>query len=82
MKYLLVLGVVMVAFWIWRNNRRSEAAERAARPAAPPRSAAGPVAMVACRACGTHLPHTEAVQGRDGAYCSAEHRQRLEGPAA
>lgn len=81
MKYLLVLAVVGVAFWIWRNNRRAEAADRAAqrRPAPTP---AKPVTMVACRVCGTHLPHTEAVQGHRGAYCSAEHRQRLEGPSA
>lgn len=81
MKYLLVLAVVVVAFWIWRNNRRAEAAERTAqRPAA--RTVSGPVNMVACRVCGTHLPHTEAVQGRQGLYCSTEHRQRLEGPNA
>ncbi|MBL0944104.1 MAG: hypothetical protein IBJ04_07250 [Hydrogenophaga sp.] len=80
MKYLLVIAVVMVAFWIWRNNRRAEAAERAAqRPA--PRPAGQPVTMVACRVCGTHLPQTEAVTGRQGSYCSTEHRQRLEGPA-
>lgn len=81
MKYLLVLAVVVVAFWIWRNNRRAEAADRAAqrRPAPPP---AKPVTMVACRVCGTHLPQTEAVQGSQGVYCSAEHRQRLEGPSA
>lgn len=81
MKYLLVLAVVTVAFWIWRNNRRTDAAERARQQPPPRADAAGPIAMVACRTCGTHLPHTEAVQGREGSYCSAEHRQRLEGPA-
>lgn len=81
MKYLLVLAVVGVAFWLWRNNRRAEAAERAAqRPPAPP--PAKPVTMVACRVCGTHLPQNEAVPGNQGVYCSAEHRQRLEGPSA
>jgi uncharacterized protein len=81
MKYLLVLAVVGVAFWIWRNNRRAEAADRAAqRPPAPP--PAKPVTMVACRVCGTHLPQNEAVPGNQGVYCSAEHRQRLEGPSA
>lgn len=80
MKYLLVIAVVMVAFWIWRNNRRAESAERTAqRPA--PRPPGQPVTMVACRTCGTHLPQTEAVTGREGFYCSADHRQRLEGPA-
>lgn len=81
MKYLLVLAVVVVAIWVWRNNRRADATERTAQRATP-RAPANPVTMVACRVCGTHLPHTEAVQGRQGVYCSAEHRQRLEGPAS
>lgn len=83
MKYLLVLAVVVVAVYVWRNNRRVERQEREA--AAPPRPARGPgqpIAMVACRACGTHLPQNEAITGRQGSYCSAEHRQRIEGPSA
>lgn len=78
MKYLLVLAVVVVAFYIWRNNRREELGAR--QPPQPPRPGA-PVTMVACRVCGTHLPQSEAVQGREGLYCSQEHRQRIEGPA-
>lgn len=78
MKYLLVLAVVVVAFYIWRNNRREELASRQ-RPPQPPRPGA-PVTMVACRVCGTHLPQSEAIQGREGLYCSQEHRQRIEGP--
>ena len=38
MKYLLVLAVVLVAFWVWRNNRlppRSDAPERPASPKPP-----------------------------------------------
>jgi uncharacterized protein len=38
--------------------------------------------MVACLHCGTHLPESEAVKGRHGAYCCDEHRQLSEsGPA-
>lgn len=84
MKYLLVLAVVVVAVYVWRNNRRIERQEReaAAPPRPAPRAAGQPIAMVACRACGTHLPQDEAVAGRQGSYCSAEHRQRIEGPSA
>ena len=32
MKYLLVLTVVFVAIWVWRNNRRSERAEAVVAP--------------------------------------------------
>lgn len=73
MKYLLVLAVVMVAFWAWRNNRTTE------KPT-PPREPAlrKPTVMVACLDCGTHLPQAEAVMGQHGAYCCTEHRQRHE----
>lgn len=80
MKYLLVLAVVAVAFWIWRQNRLSE---QAAKQRQAPKPAPGaPVVMVACRVCGTHLAQEEALPGRQGSYCSVEHRQQLEGPAA
>lgn len=79
MKYLLVLAVVMVAFYVWRNNRLGDRTD-AARKAPPPSGRANvPAIMVACRQCGTHLPETEAVQGSQGAYCSADHRRQHEG---
>ena len=71
MKFLLVLAVVLVAFWVWRNNR-SQDADRAQAPA--PRKPLPPVAMVACLQCGAHLPENEAIKGPRGAYCCAEHR--------
>lgn len=79
MKYLLVLAVVMVAFYIWRNNRlgdRAEASRRAPPPAGRPQL---PTVMVACQQCGTHLPETEAIKGTQGVYCSTEHRRLREG---
>lgn len=76
-KYLLVIAVVLVAFWLWRNDRRQEQAGPASgRPPSPPPA---PIPMVACRHCGTHLPETEAVRGTHGWYCCASHR-RLEDP--
>lgn len=72
MKYLLVLAVLMVAFWIWRNNRLGSRDETP--PPARPPALRKPTVMVACLACGTHLPQSEAVMGRHGAYCSPEHR--------
>ena len=84
MKYLLVFAVLMVAFYLWRHNRRQELEERRERErqAAPrPGAAPGqPITMVACQLCGTHLPQNEALSGRLGSYCCSEHRQRLEGP--
>ena len=77
MKYLLVLAVVLVAFYIWRNNRRDSM--RAPPPAQAPRPLGAPEAMVRCAQCGTHLPATDAVAGRRGSYCSAAHRDLIEG---
>lgn len=79
MKYLLVLAVLMVAVWIWRNNRRSDHDE--ATPPKPPSrpQAATASAMVACRHCGLHLPASEALKGTAGVYCCAEHRRQSEG---
>ncbi len=79
MKFLLVLAVLLVAFWIWRNNRQI-GSDQGAPPAPPkPRASRTPMVMVACPHCGTHLPESDAVVGRLGAYCSAEHRQLHEG---
>jgi uncharacterized protein len=74
MKYLLVLAVVLVAVWVWRNNRQLD------RTAPPPRRTARrtPTPMVACLHCGTHLPEHEAIQGPRGVYCCAEHRRQHE----
>jgi len=83
LKYFLVLVVVTVGIWLWRQGRRDAMRERAAaamppRPAPPP-AVAPPQAMVRCAHCGLHLPAIDAVAGRDGtAYCSAAHRQVVE----
>ncbi|QCB48218.1 PP0621 family protein [Hydrogenophaga sp. PAMC20947] len=75
MKYLLVLSVVLIGFWVWRNNRREDIQRQ--RPSRPEPTAL-PVNMVACLHCGTHLPETESVKGPRGHYCSTEHRQQDE----
>ncbi|MFN7123489.1 MAG: PP0621 family protein [Hydrogenophaga sp.] len=77
MKYLLVLAVVMVAFYVWRNNRVTDRSQ--SRPPPPPGTPRLPVVMVACQHCGTHLPQGDTVQGALGPYCSADHRRLKEG---
>lgn len=76
MKYLLVLLVIVIAVGIWRNNRRAERGTEAAPPPPPPTPK--PSRMLSCAHCGLHLPAADAVQGRDGAYCGAEHRRLAE----
>jgi uncharacterized protein len=81
MKYLLVLAVVGIAFYLWRHNRRAEheADQAQARAQAAARQPRVPVAMVRCRHCGVHLPEAESVRGHLGPYCGQEHRRLAEG---
>lgn len=81
MKYLLVIAVVMVAFWVWRNNRLSDDGQSSAQ-ARRKKPSTRPAIMVACLQCGTHLPESDAVRGRLGSYCCAEHRLQREGSAS
>ena len=78
MKYLIVLAVVLVGIWFWRNNRRAELREK---PAARPRAATlpEPTEIVACDVCAVHLPRTDALPGGKGIYCSDAHRRQAEG---
>lgn len=74
MKYLLVLAVVVVAIWVWRNGRRvGDGDDQGKR-----RSANAVIPMVACDLCGMHLPESELVKGERGRYCCQEHRRRHE----
>ena len=74
MKYLLVLAVVLIAVWVWRNNRRKEKDGHAAAKKTPLPQAQD---MVRCPVCSVHLPRTDALPGPDGRlYCCQEHRLR------
>ncbi|MDM7948709.1 PP0621 family protein [Hydrogenophaga sp.] len=76
MKYLLVIAVVLVAFYVWRSGRQ---AERDASAPPPRKPLPKPGIMVACEQCGTHLPENESISGRLGPYCCAEHKAQREG---
>ena len=80
MKYLLVMGLVLVVFWIWRHNREAERdAAAAARPPASPQRETAVTEIVACEVCGVHLPKSEALIGNRGIYCSDAHRRQAGG---
>lgn len=73
MKYLVILVLVLVVAWFWRNARRSDAAQRKTAKAPP----LAQQDMVQCPVCSVHLPRTDALPGPDGRlYCCAEHRLR------
>ena len=57
MKYLVLLGVLALAYALWRQQRRSPPPTHRASPPPP----AAPQDMVACAHCGVHLPRDEAM---------------------
>ncbi len=79
MKYLVVLAILFVGFWLWRSNRPGlrDGTDRSSRQSASPPPAA-PQDMVACSLCQLHVPRAEALPGLRGSYCCADHRHRAE----
>lgn len=73
MKYLLILGLVLVGIWLWRTQRQAPPQRKPADKAV-----AEPQTMVRCAFCALHLPASDAIQGQKGLYCSAEHLKRAE----
>lgn len=71
MKYLLILLAVLVGVWLWRSGRATPTTPKSGSGKTPPPTAQD---MVACAACGVHLPNTDAVRGRRGWYCGEPHR--------
>ncbi|MCY7371766.1 MAG: hypothetical protein LH479_13130 [Polaromonas sp.] len=72
MKYLLVLGLVLVVFWAWRSarDRRAASLRQADKPAPVPVQ----TEIVECDLCHLHLPRPDALIGATGTFCSDAHR--------
>ncbi len=68
MRALLILAAVLAGVWLWRNIRGSDASGQSAKTDEPVLQD-----MVRCRQCGMHIPGSEAIVGKQGSYCSAEH---------
>ncbi len=84
MKYLLILAVVLVCIWFWRNNRGAElrdqqARQKAQRPPGTEGTSLQTTEIIACSVCSVHLPRSEALPGGRGVYCSDAHRREAEG---
>ncbi len=79
MKYLLVLVVVFVGVWMWRNNRIAATQDKQQQKTRAANRQDNQQIMVSCAHCGLHLPQTEALPGPDGTreqwFCSSEHRK-------
>ena len=72
MKFVLLAIVVVALVWMLRGGLRR------AHPPRRPSSSATPQAMLSCAQCGIHLPRDEALPGRGGVFCGAEHREAFE----
>jgi uncharacterized protein len=73
-KFLLIMLLVLVGVWLWRSSRPG--AKKRASP--PPQATPKPLEMVRCALCSVHLPAADAIQGKQGVYCSADHLHRAE----
>ena len=71
MKVLVFLLAVLALVWLLRGSVR-----RMRAPAPPPPPL--PQTMVACAQCGVHLPASDALPGRGGVFCGADHRAAFE----
>ena len=79
MKILLTLAAIVLVIWLIRSARRRNAEpDQPGTPHEQDSSGEAPLKMLQCAHCGVHLPGTDAVAGRSGNYCTAEHRQRAE----
>ncbi len=71
MKYLVLLLVLLVAYFSWRNKRRHKTTVRKG----PAPQLAAPQDMLACAQCGVHVPRSDALIWRGRSYCCAAHQQ-------
>ena len=75
MKYVLIIGVVLVVYWLWRSTRQvGTSNKKQTRASQKPVALEEATEIVACQVCQVHLPRNEALIGTNGLYCSAEHR--------
>jgi uncharacterized protein len=68
MKYLLLLALIAVVWWVWQKRR-----ERPARSS--PNTSREAERMVACAHCGVNVPQSEGVADGDEHFCCEAHRQ-------
>ncbi|NQW94602.1 MAG: hypothetical protein HQ446_11355 [Polaromonas sp.] len=77
MKYALVIGLILLVFWLWRSTRQAGMDDKKPGSIRPKTdSSIKATEIVACEVCRVHLPRNEALTGSRGLYCSTDHRQQ------
>ena len=74
MKYLLLLVVIAIGFWLLGKRLRGPDRPPPGSGTAKKRASQPPAAMVACAHCGLHLPAADAVREGAHLYCGEAHR--------
>jgi uncharacterized protein len=74
MKYLVMLLVALLAWWLLRGLFRN----RVMDDTPPLREASGQETMVACTYCQLHLPRSEAVWAGETPFCTTAHLRQHE----
>jgi uncharacterized protein len=85
MKYLVMLLVALLAWWLLRGLFRNRVMDDTpnsdrteAQPSTPLREASGQETMVACTYCQLHLPRSEAVWAGETPFCTTAHLRQHE----
>lgn len=73
-KFLLLLAVILLIFWILKFYSRKIGKEEP-----PSRPTAAPEDMVRCVQCGVNLPRSESLISQGEFFCSEEHRRQHRG---
>jgi uncharacterized protein len=74
MKFGLLVLLVLIGVLLWRNRQPPQ--DAAEKKVDTPNHE--PLDMVRCTLCSVHIPVADAVQGKNGPYCCADHRQHAE----
>lgn len=74
MKFALLVLLVLIGVLLWRNRQPTNPSAHDA----PETESNEPADMVRCTLCSVHVPVDDAIQGKNGAYCSVDHRQIAE----
>jgi uncharacterized protein len=69
MKYLLMLVLFGILWWVWRQRVAPSPPSSPRRPERPAEK------MVACAHCGLLLPESDSVADGEQRYCGEAHRQ-------
>lgn len=72
MKFLLLMALFFVVWWLLRKARAARAAERQRRPVRAPEQ------MVKCAHCGVNQPVSESILTHGRYYCCNDHRLEAE----